>query len=230
MTTDHKQRARELLPCPFCGGEPERIDFGPEDAENAGGSCIACTRCQSSGPVEFGYKENFVSTWNRRAALAQAAQQESTNQKWIDRAEAKLAAQQAGAVPEGWRDDVELAAQMLTWGWDSEGMTYPQECEVKEHQAKLFAMLSAAQPAPSGGWRSMDSAPTKGTFLVFGGTWVGESKDGAQREVSEVCMVNRTHGRSKFYVANSDEFWPWIEDPTHWQPLPPAPVKQEGSE
>ncbi len=56
----------KLLPCPFCGGPAERLDFGPGDAENAGGSCIACTRCQSSGPVEFGRKENFVSNWNRR--------------------------------------------------------------------------------------------------------------------------------------------------------------------
>lgn len=56
----------ELLPCPFCGGEAERIDFGPGSGDNEGGSCIACKRCQSSGPVEFGYKENFVSTWNTR--------------------------------------------------------------------------------------------------------------------------------------------------------------------
>jgi len=63
----------ELLPCPFCGGDAERIDFGPGSGDNEGGSCIACTRCQSSGPVEFGYKENFVSNWNRRlAALAPA--------------------------------------------------------------------------------------------------------------------------------------------------------------
>lgn len=58
----------ELKPCPFCGGEAERIDFGPGDAENEGGSCIACKRCQSSGPVEFGFKETFISKWNTRAA------------------------------------------------------------------------------------------------------------------------------------------------------------------
>ncbi|HRP74548.1 MAG TPA: Lar family restriction alleviation protein [Rhodocyclaceae bacterium] len=58
----------DLLPCPFCNAPAERIDFGPGDAENEGGSCISCTQCQSSGPVEFGYKENFVSNWNRRTA------------------------------------------------------------------------------------------------------------------------------------------------------------------
>lgn len=69
---DLMQQARELLPCPFCGGEAERIDFGPGDAENEGGSCIACRRCQASGPVEFSFKENFIANWNRRAALRAA--------------------------------------------------------------------------------------------------------------------------------------------------------------
>lgn len=55
----------ELLPCPFCGGAAERIDI--EDGDNAGGSCISCTVCQASGNVEFEFKENFVSNWNRRA-------------------------------------------------------------------------------------------------------------------------------------------------------------------
>ena len=70
--TDPMQQARELLPCPFCGGDAERIDFGPGDAENDGGSCIACKRCHASGPVEFGFKENFIANWNRRAALRAA--------------------------------------------------------------------------------------------------------------------------------------------------------------
>ncbi|MGY6085147.1 hypothetical protein ACWWU7_03470 [Stenotrophomonas sp. SM006] len=61
----------ELLPCPFCGAPAERIDFGIGSAENEGGSCIACTVCQHSGPIEFGFKENFVSNWNRRALSAQ---------------------------------------------------------------------------------------------------------------------------------------------------------------
>ncbi|WP_340571708.1 hypothetical protein [Stenotrophomonas sp. G106K1] len=60
-----------LLPCPFCGERAERIDFGPGSGDNEGGSCVACTVCQHSGPVEFGYKENFISNWNRRALAAQ---------------------------------------------------------------------------------------------------------------------------------------------------------------
>lgn len=53
-----------LLPCPFCGGTAERIDI--EDGENAGGSCVVCSQCQASGNVEFEFKENFISNWNRR--------------------------------------------------------------------------------------------------------------------------------------------------------------------
>lgn len=57
---------QELLPCPFCGGKAEVVEI--DDGENAGGSCVSCTRCQASSNVEFEFKENFVSNWNRRAA------------------------------------------------------------------------------------------------------------------------------------------------------------------
>lgn len=54
--------------------------------------------------------------------------------------------QVASGAPEGWREDIDLAAQMLTWGME-EGLDSKQEIAVREHQRKLFAMLSAA-PAP----------------------------------------------------------------------------------
>lgn len=54
-----------LKPCPFCGGEPEIIHI--DEGENAGGSCVCCTKCQASSNVEFEFKENFVSNWNRRS-------------------------------------------------------------------------------------------------------------------------------------------------------------------
>lgn len=54
----------ELKACPFCGGKAERIDIA--DGENAGGSVISCTHCYASGAVEFEFKENFISHWNRR--------------------------------------------------------------------------------------------------------------------------------------------------------------------
>lgn len=46
-------------------------------------------------------------------------------------------------VPDGWRQDVALAASMLTWGAE-EGLTESQERDVRTHQAKLFSMLAAA--------------------------------------------------------------------------------------
>ena len=58
---------RELLDCPFCGGAAEIVNI--ESGENVGGSCVCCTVCQASSNVEFGFKENFVSNWNRRAEL-----------------------------------------------------------------------------------------------------------------------------------------------------------------
>jgi len=57
----------KLKPCPFCGGEAEILNL--DDGENAGGSCISCTRCLASSNVEFGRKENFVSNWNRRSPI-----------------------------------------------------------------------------------------------------------------------------------------------------------------
>ncbi len=59
--------ARELKPCPFCGSSAEIVHI--DEGENAGGSCVSCTRCLASGNVEFGFKENYVSNWNRRADL-----------------------------------------------------------------------------------------------------------------------------------------------------------------
>lgn len=53
-----------LKPCPFCGGEAERLDL--TDDSNFGGSVIACQRCGASSAVHFDRKENLVDWWNRR--------------------------------------------------------------------------------------------------------------------------------------------------------------------
>lgn len=58
--------SEELKPCPFCGGDASRQDL--TDADNAGGSCIACDRCGASSPVHFDRKENLYDSWNRRAS------------------------------------------------------------------------------------------------------------------------------------------------------------------
>lgn len=92
-----------LLPCPFCGSPARRIDFGVGSGENEGGSCIECTGCQSSGPVEFGYKENFISNWNRRALSAQPSQPSSLD----------LKAMLAACVPGGDMADPQVIADNI---------------------------------------------------------------------------------------------------------------------
>lgn len=60
----------DLLPCPFCGGTAERCDVpGDIEDDNAGGSCIQCTKCVASTAIFFGRKEHLVSSWNERAYL-----------------------------------------------------------------------------------------------------------------------------------------------------------------
>lgn len=77
----------DLKPCPFCGGEAERITL--EDRENFGGDVITCTKCQASSHVEFGRKENLVNSWNRREAIT-ALEAELTKQKHRHEAELRV--------------------------------------------------------------------------------------------------------------------------------------------
>lgn len=59
--------AMELKPCPFCGGEAQRVTLTEEDEPmNAGGDVITCLKCQASSHVEFGRKENLAECWNTR--------------------------------------------------------------------------------------------------------------------------------------------------------------------
>lgn len=96
----------ELKPCPFCGGLAEIVEI--DEGENAGGSCVCCSTCLASSNVEFGFKENFISNWNRRvqtlapdavARLIEAANQARlalagyvSAQSAIDKLDAALAA------------------------------------------------------------------------------------------------------------------------------------------
>ena len=73
--TNPRDDLMALAPCPFCGGEAERIDIPTvgNDPElggdpNAGGSCISCKRCAASTALHFDRKENLYSSWNDRAA------------------------------------------------------------------------------------------------------------------------------------------------------------------
>jgi hypothetical protein len=63
----------ELRPCPFCGGDAERVDIPEACSENdlsgepnAGGSFIRCVKCDACTSLEFGRKETLEERWNSR--------------------------------------------------------------------------------------------------------------------------------------------------------------------
>ena len=73
--TNPRDDLMAFAPCPFCGGEAERIDIPTVGSDpelggdpNAGGSCISCKRCAASTALHFDRKENLYSSWNDRAA------------------------------------------------------------------------------------------------------------------------------------------------------------------
>ncbi len=80
----------------------------------------------------------------REALGVPAEPHQSLIDRMVEAAQAKR-----GAVPEGWREDVYLAAQMLTWADDDGGLTDQQDRAIRAHQKKMFAMLAAAAAVPA---------------------------------------------------------------------------------
>lgn len=60
--------SEELKPCPFCGGEAERVN-NSDAIENvyAGSSYIRCMSCDAATRLHYGEKTDLLSSWNERA-------------------------------------------------------------------------------------------------------------------------------------------------------------------
>jgi len=149
MTQDQNTVLDEkaLLPCPFCGGEPERIELTDED--NFGGSVICCKSCGVSSPVHFDRKENLDDSWNRRTL-----------------------AHPSPSLP--LRDEVELVLEdseqrFIAIAIQIDNLSFSLAkgvCSQGEIAAR--ALLSRLRAGAQEGWRPMDSAPRDGTqFLAF---------------------------------------------------------------
>ena len=67
---------KQLLPCPFCGGEA-MLHLIEQDGPNFNGQYIDCVRCGSSTNLMFSVKEDCVpilrEKWNTRAGQAAAS-------------------------------------------------------------------------------------------------------------------------------------------------------------
>jgi hypothetical protein len=72
-------------------------------------------------------------------------------------------------------------------------------------------------------WRSIETAPTDGTdFLVTGGQM--ESELATWDEDYGVALVSRTGSSGSFGCPHTCYYSVWVNNPTHWTPLPKAPV------
>lgn len=57
----------ELLPCPFCGSEPEWNVGKTGLNQQEDWHYIACSECEAMGPCRSNQKEGLIIDWNTRA-------------------------------------------------------------------------------------------------------------------------------------------------------------------
>lgn len=138
--TSVKGGVGELLPCPFCGGPAEIDEI--DEGENAGGSCVACTRCFASSNIEFGREENFISNWNRRACPEKPTPHEASD----DQVE-----QVARIIDPGSWSVMDAEKERFLRKYKGENIGYPEDqFRHKESMAKASAILTIVLSEPVG--------------------------------------------------------------------------------
>jgi hypothetical protein len=90
------------------------------------------------------------------------------------------------------------------YNWETD----PKEWERVEYQEAARAAI-AAMPSP---WRTIDSAPKDGTWILVGGVNL------------HPCDAHWAHDRVGDAWDWMDGFGPFAAQPTHWQPLPIGPT------
>ena len=89
----------------------------------------------------------------------------------------------------------------------------PYDKQIDAHDA-IEAKLRELLPV----WQPIESVPKEGVFLVLGGQWHGEISDPSP---SDIAIVSYDGGQ--FSEVGGDYYSSWINNPTHWMPLPKAP-------
>lgn len=138
----------ELLPCPFCGGDAEQLNFETVGTElgndpNAGGSCITCKRCGASSPVHFDRKENLYSSWNERSSSP--APQPATAPESGDRGAALMSLFEGRRYDLASRSDRAKMAEIIN-----------QAFAASSHRA---AEAMRERAAAESGWQPIEEAP-----------------------------------------------------------------------
>ena len=200
--------APALKNCPFCCGKAERVDI--EDGDNAGGSFVHCTKCDASSNVEFEFKENFISNWNRRTPPHSEGLREALEKLVNAKALAGVR-----ALVAGWNGEDRPEGQRYGRHPDRLGATLPKtNCkavyEIDEAMQAARAALSGAQSP----WRPItdDDCPPKDVPVLMG-FWQAWPRE---EWVVEYGLYGSTKGG-------------WIHGcMTHWLPdwLPTPPGKE----
>jgi len=202
MTTDHNQQARELLAAEYAregitGGVMPELFQADAAALRAIEAALAQSACCMCGTA--------VDTRENGTPGAQL-----TDGRWTCSPECwEKATQQAGAVPEGWVLVLDGLSDALRMHREARTTYKSLESSVDDAIRSLRAMLAAAPPVPSGGWLPIETAPHTGIAVLLWQPWKS--------------------GRNPTVIGHYANGWCWGDneemqpEPTHWQPLPPAP-------